>query len=147
MIAACRLRGGRLLTVVGVVSFDARENCFFKMLAYDLLVAVYVGLSSRRGSWEAGGSIPGGIDFLIIDSKLSSIQVRASGRLFFVITIKHLLGATDSMRKNQGLQIKWSCKEIGSVSDTLDGLMTANQALYSMLTGIVATVVKNNCCP
>ena len=78
------------MTVVGDVAVEARENCFFKISAYDWLVAEYMGLSSRRGSWEDGGSIPGGIDFLIIGSKFASIHARASGRFGLVVMIRHL---------------------------------------------------------
>jgi len=74
MSAACRLRGGRLVVASGFVVVEERENCFLRMSAYDLLAAEGMGLSRRRGSREEGGSMPGGIDFLIIGSKFLSIQ-------------------------------------------------------------------------
>jgi len=96
------------VAVVAVVVFGARENCCFKMSAYDLLVFVYVGLSSRQGRHEDGGSIPGGIDLRTIGSNFSSIQVRATSRLGLVVTIKHFVCVTDSMRKNHGCRTRCS---------------------------------------
>jgi len=105
MLAACLLRGGgRVWSAVDVVECDTIENCFFKTSAYDWLDAEYTGLSSRRGSEEAGGSIPSGIDFRIIGSRLASSHARASGRLGLVVTIKHLRRSTSSIRKNHGLR-------------------------------------------
>jgi len=47
-----------VMSVVVVVAIGARENCCFRMSAYVRLVAVYVGLSSRRGSaCEGSGSV------------------------------------------------------------------------------------------
>ena len=104
MIAACRLRGGRLLATVAVVVVDANENCCLSASAYNLLDAEYTGLSRRCGNWDDGGSIPSGIDCRIIGSKLSSIHARASGKLGLVVTIRHLRRPTSSMRRNQGLR-------------------------------------------
>jgi len=56
-------------SAVDFVVEDVIENCFFKTSAYDWLDAEYTGLSSRRGSKEAGGSMPSGIDLRIIGSK------------------------------------------------------------------------------
>jgi len=139
MAAACHFRGGRLLVASVAVAFGASENCFFRMSAYDWLVALYTGLSRRRGRREDGGSMSGGMDFLISTSRFSSNHARASGRLVFVVTTKHLLRPADSIRRNHDLQRRCSCNEIGSVSDVLSGSMTANQAAYSKFTGIVAT--------
>ncbi len=143
MLAACHLRGGgRLWASFDDCAFDSIENCFFKTSAYDWLDAECTGLSSRRGSWEAGGSIPSGIDFRIRGCKLVSIHARASSRLVLVVMIKHLRRSTSSIRKNHVLRRRWSYSEVGSVSEALVGSITANQARYSKLMGTVATVVR-----
>jgi len=114
---ACLLRGGQVCEVVDCGVVEVIENCFLKTSAYVLLVVVYVGLSRWRGRREDGGSIPDGIDFRIIFSRFSSIQVRASGRLVRVVTRRDLLRPVDSSCWNQGLQRRCSFSEIGSVSD------------------------------
>jgi len=95
------------LSAVDVVAFVARENFCFKTSAYDLLDAEYTGLSSRRGSWEAGGSIPSGIDCRISGSRLLSIQARASGKLGLVVRIKHLRRLSALPVYNPGGQVGW----------------------------------------
>jgi len=92
----------------GVVGVDAIENCCFKISAYVLLVSECSGLSSRCGSEEEGGLIPCGIDFLINGSKFASSHSRASVRLAFVVTTKHLFLVTDSIRRNQDFCTRWS---------------------------------------
>jgi len=99
---ACHLCGGQLFAVAGVVGIEVRENYFFKISAYVWLVSKYIGLSRWHGRREEGRSMPSGIDFLINCSKFASIHSQASGRLFFVVTIRHLFLATDLIHKNHG---------------------------------------------
>jgi len=147
MIAACLLQGGWVWLVVECAAVETRENCFFKALAYDWLDVENTGLSSWCGNWEEGGPRSTGIDFQINASKLVSNQARASGRLGFVVMIKHLWRSISLMHRNQGLRVRWSWREIGSVLEVAIGSITANQARYSKLIGMVAMVVRKNCDP
>ena len=97
-----------MVAIASVVEFGTSENCCLRMSAYVWLVFEYRGLSSRRGRLEGCGSIPGGIDLRTIVSRLSSSQARATGRLDFVVTTKHFVRVTASIRKNHGFRTRWS---------------------------------------
>jgi len=75
---------------------------FKKISAYIWLVAINTGVLSCHGRSDKGRSIPGGMDFLTIGSRFALIQTHTSCKLDFVITIRHLLCATDSMHRNHG---------------------------------------------
>jgi len=78
------------------------------MSAYVVVVFVKVGLSSRRGKSDSGVSLPGGRDLPMSKCKLSSIHLRASGKLARVVTILHFCRVTDSTRKNHDCRSRCS---------------------------------------
>jgi len=81
-----------LLAVFVVMAVEARENCCFRILAYEWLTAICMGLSSRcRSRDEGGSSTSGRMDFQIIASKFLSIQAHAAVKLDLVVTMIVLL--------------------------------------------------------
>jgi len=98
------------------------------MSTYDWLVAEYTGLSKWRGRREDGGSIPGGMEWRIISSRLTSIHSWASSKLDLVVTRRTLLRPADSIHRNQGFHRRCLCREMGALSDGWCGSITANQA-------------------